>query len=172
MRGGAGTWQKIGFLVSLSRDREERATREPMIEGKFNSATSLVHGDVSRAAGRTRGDIGGQVTRGSRPIGAATGRTHLLDNGLGKGLTHDGRRGRTAAMATDVRSKRLGLWRKGEGKEGGGVVGELEVNPKAEVGGKMEGVVVAVENFQQLQRLVASGGAKFGRARTFGAGRG
>lgn len=55
---------------------------------------------------------------------------------------------------------------------GGGVVGKLEVNPKAEGGGKMEGGgFVAVENFQQPRRLVASGGAKFGRARTFGAGR-
>lgn len=79
--------------------------------------------DGSAKEGRDR-----EMTRGSRPIGTATGSTHLLDNGLGKGLTHDGRSGRAAAMATGARSRRLGSVEKGEGgvcwssRRGGGRV--------------------------------------------------
>lgn len=67
--------------------------------------------DGSAKEGRDR-----EMTRGSRPIGTATGSTHLLDNGLGKGLTHDGRSGRAAAMATGARSRRRGSVEKGEGR--------------------------------------------------------
>lgn len=115
--------QKPDPWFSLSRGVKRRRPRtNDRGQVQQHRQRALCTAIFAGGLGGRSGDIG-EMTRGSRPIGAATGGTHLFDNGLGKGLTHDRRRGRAAAMATDVRSKHLGLWRKAEAGRGGGVVG-------------------------------------------------
>ena len=132
VRGAGLVSGKKKVSSSCSSEVDEKAT-EDRLSRADHQPRGVLCSAMARAEARAMGDIGiddegrcGQFQLGRR---REAGETHLLDNGLGKGLTHDGRSGRAAAMATEMRSNGLGLWsrtRRGEEGSSGAVEGGEE----------------------------------------------